>query len=71
VADLILPREAADILRVRPKRVYELVAKGTLPEGVAVKIGRQLRINRTKLDEWIEAGGTALEGGWRREARNR
>lgn len=46
-------------------RVYELIRRGDLP---AVRIGRQVRIDAQALEQWIEAGGSPLPGGWKREA---
>jgi len=37
---------------VRRTKAYELVATGELP---AVRIGRCIRVNRRKLDEWLLA----------------
>lgn len=51
-----------------PQRVYTAVREGVLPIGVAVRLGRKLLINESKYLEWIESGGSALPGGWRREA---
>lgn len=51
-------------LGVSRHRVYELIRTGALP---AVHIGRQVRVCPVALERWIEAGGAALPGGWRRE----
>jgi excisionase family DNA binding protein len=52
---LLLVREAAEILRVAPARVYALVRLGQLP---AVLLGeRQVRIVEVALLEWIRSGG--------------
>lgn len=58
----------AEILGVSQARVYELARIGVLPDGVVVRLGRQIRFDDDALVEWIRAGGTALPGGWRREA---
>jgi hypothetical protein len=50
-------------------RFYALVRQGILPPGVVVRLGRQIRIHPARLDQFIEGGGKALPGGWRREAR--
>lgn len=39
-------------------RAYQLVAAGVIPPGVAVKAGRSVFINKTKLAEWIDRGGS-------------
>ena len=60
----------AERLGVPVKKVYDLVAAGVIPAGVAVRVGRQLRIDTNRLESWIEAGGAGFpEGGWRKEAR--
>jgi excisionase family DNA binding protein len=50
-------------LRVPPYRVCELVREGLLP---AIRLGRQIRVDKHKLLEFLESGGRALPGGWRR-----
>ena len=61
--NLLTIPEVAQVLRVRPARVYELARQGLIP---AVRMGRSLRIEESALHEWIAAGGQALPGGWRR-----
>ena len=53
--------EVAEVLRVPPARAYELARAGLIP---AVRIGRQVRVDRDALQEWVDAGGqlTALSG---------
>jgi hypothetical protein len=50
-------------------RFYDLVRNGIFPPGVVVRLGRQILIHPGRLDRFIEGGGKALPGGWRREAR--
>jgi len=51
--------EAAAILRVNRKTLYEAVRLGTVP-GV-VRIGRNIRISRSALLGWVQGnGGPAL-----------
>lgn len=64
---LILVAETADILQVSEQRVYEMVRTGVLPAGVAIRLGRQVRIDADALNEWIAAGGQSLPGVWRRD----
>jgi hypothetical protein len=47
--------EFSEMMRVPPKRVYELLP--SLPPGVVILLGRQVRINRQKAKEWIDRGG--------------
>lgn len=49
------------------QKLYRLVREGVIPPGPVVRIGRQVRFNRGALERWLDAGGTALPGGWRRE----
>ncbi len=62
---LMAVEEVADILGVRVHRVYELARADILPH---VRLGRQLRFSPAKINEFIEGGGQALPGGWKREA---
>lgn len=50
-----------------PSRVYTAIKEGVLPVGVAVRIGRKLFINETKYEAFVDAGGAALPGGWKRQ----
>ena len=61
---LLTVKEAADLLSVRPQRVYELALEGLLP---VVRLGRQVRIDEDALFLWVREGGQGLPGGWRRE----
>lgn len=59
---LLTAKQAADVLQVPLPRVYEL-ARGVLPAGVVVRIGRQVRFNGDALQKWIASGGTLLNNG--------
>jgi hypothetical protein len=50
-------------------RFYDLVRLGIIPPGVVVRLGRHIRVNPEKLEAFIENGGQALPGGWRKEAK--
>ncbi len=43
--------EVLEYLRINARTVYRLIRNGELP---AVRIGRQWRIRRNDLDEWLE-----------------
>ena len=60
---LMTVSEAAELLRLRPARVYQLGRAGVLP---VVHLGRQVRVDEQALRDWIARGGQALSGGWRR-----
>lgn len=63
---LITIKEAAEMLSIGAPRLYELARAGVLPDGVKVRLGRQLRFDAEALREWVRTGGQALPGGWRR-----
>ena len=54
---LIKVREAACILNESIPRTYQ-IARGLLPKGVVVHIGRQVRFDKEALLEWIANGGS-------------
>lgn len=62
---LLTVEEAAGILGVNRARAYELVRQGIVP---SVRLGRQVRVDPIRLEEFIHAGGISLPGGWRRES---
>jgi excisionase family DNA binding protein len=55
----------ADALDVTVPRARELVRTGAIK---CVRIGRQVRIDADEVQKYINAGGRALPGGWRRQA---
>ena len=62
---LLTAEEIAAILKVRKHRVYELARTGVLP---VVRVGRQLRFDEHRFQDWIRNGGRSLSGGWKRSA---
>jgi excisionase family DNA binding protein len=46
------------------QRFYEGIRTGLIPH---VRVGRQVLLSPDLLERWIEEGGTALPGGWRKE----
>ena len=46
-----------------PNRVYTLAQDGILP---CLRIGRRMHLDLRKVEAWIDGGGSALPGGWRR-----
>jgi len=66
VLKLLTIAAAAEYLGVTEHRMYQMARSGVCP--AVVRLGRQVRIHPEKLKEWVEAGGTALPGGWRRDA---
>ena len=63
---LLSMKEASEMLLISTSRGYEMARQGILPHGVVVRLGRQLRVNEERLQEWLDNGGQALPGGWRR-----
>ncbi len=47
--------EAADHFSIRKKTLYSLAARGRLPKGAVLRLGRQIRINIEAIE--AEAGG--------------
>ncbi len=50
--------DVAEVLDVSRARAYELVREGLLP---VVRLGRQVRVDPSKLEAWLDAGGIGLE----------
>jgi excisionase family DNA binding protein len=63
ITEALTTSEVARILKVKPSRVQELIRQGILPH---FRLGRQIRIDRLQLHHFVERGGRALPGGWRR-----
>jgi excisionase family DNA binding protein len=59
--------EVASYLRVKYERAAQLARCGILP---TVRLGRQIRIQRSQLEAFIAHGGYKLPGGWRKETRH-
>ena len=52
-------KEAAEYLRLSEKTTLKLLREGTLP---AVKMGRQWRISRRAIEEYVASGGKRKDG---------
>lgn len=50
-AQLMTVEEAAEYLRFHPSIVYRLARQKAIP---AVKVGKQWRIHRGTLDDWVQ-----------------
>ena len=46
--------------------IYDMARENRI--GGVVRFGRAIRFDSDKLEAWIQAGGAALPGGWRKEA---
>ena len=53
---LLTAQDVSMILRVTPHRVYQMARGGSLP---AIRVGRCLRIDKAKLQAWLDQGGLA------------
>jgi excisionase family DNA binding protein len=62
---LLTLKETARVLAVTYVRAAELARDGIIP---VVRLGRQVRVNPTDLNQFISTGGKAPPGGWRRSA---
>ena len=62
---LVNATDIAPLLGVSEARLYELARLGLIP---CVRLGRQVRFDPAVVEAWVEGGGQALPGGWRREA---
>lgn len=60
---LIDAKEVARLLGISPWRVHQLARDGFI---VPVRLGRSVRFDPRRLEEFIASGGKALEAGWRR-----
>jgi excisionase family DNA binding protein len=56
-------KDVAARLNVSEAAVYDMVREKLLP---CVRLGRRVRFDPGVLERWIEQGGAALPGGWRR-----
>jgi excisionase family DNA binding protein len=59
---LLTAQQVAAVLQVPKARVYELAREGLIP---VVRLGRQVRVSASALNDWIADGGRALPDGWR------
>lgn len=53
--DTLTVDEAAALLRVNRKTLYQAIAEGKIPG--AIKIGRVIRISRSALESWMQTAG--------------
>ena len=51
---LLTAQDVSVILRVTPHRVYQMAREGSLP---TIRVGRCLRIDKAKLQAWLDRGG--------------
>ncbi len=61
---LLTVEQVVDWLKLDRQRVYDLARQGIIP---SVRLGRQLRFSEQQISDFIESGGKAFSGGWRKE----
>lgn len=49
---ILTAQEAADYLRITKDTLYKLIKEGSIP---AARVGRQYRIHRAHLEQWLES----------------
>lgn len=57
--DLLTAQEAADLLKLKKATVYEMIKRGQIP---AVKLGKQLRIDRKDLQQLLQHPASGEQG---------
>ena len=62
---LLTVGEVAKALRLSPSAIYALIRSDVLP---ATRIGRSIRVSEKVLANYLEAGGRAWPGGWRKRS---
>ena len=62
---LLVVGEAAPLLGVSEQRLLDLARRKLVPH---VRLGRSVKFSVEALRKWVESGGKALPGGWRRKA---
>lgn len=62
---LLKVSEVSQIINSTDEHVRSLIRDGYLP---CVRLGRLVRVDEQKLNEWINSGGQCHPGGWRRRA---
>jgi len=55
IEPLLTIPQAAAVLGVKPKRMYDLAKR--LPPGVVLKLGGSVRVHRKRLEAWLASGG--------------
>ena len=49
---ILTVKETADILKVKPQRVYRKMSNDGLP---CIRLGRQIRVDEDSLKQWLAA----------------
>ena len=62
--------DGADRLGVPVASFHKLRRDALLPPGVTVLVGRRVRVDLDRLDEWISTGGQPFTSGQRKETQS-
>jgi hypothetical protein len=67
--ELLTAKEVEDRYKgkITARRALQAARTGVLPRGVVIRLGRQVRFSAAALRSYLEGGGAALPGGWRRK----
>jgi excisionase family DNA binding protein len=49
---ILTVKETADVLKVKPQRVYRMMSNDGLP---CIRLGRQIRVDEDSLKKWLTA----------------
>lgn len=63
--DAIDVEEAAPIVGLTPAHLYSALANGHIPRGIFWRVGRRIRLSRSRLTEWVAGGGSAADSAQR------
>ena len=64
MSKLLKAKEVSEQMGISEERVFALAREGILP---SVRLGQQVRFSTRALEKFIESGGQALPGGWKKE----
>ncbi|MCC7202412.1 MAG: helix-turn-helix domain-containing protein [Nitrospirae bacterium] len=52
---LLTVKEAAEVLGLSPRMVYEFANRKMFPEGVVIRLGKSMYLSRPRLEIWLGA----------------
>lgn len=58
---LLTVAEVAERLSLSASLLYQMARRDELPAGCVTRIGRAVRLNWPRMQQWAEAGGTAAD----------
>jgi len=57
---ILTVKEIADVLKVKPQRVYRMMSNDGLP---CIRLGRQIRVDEDSLKKWLTAHRSVSHAG--------